>query len=120
MRSIRGFALQVFHNRSSLRAAALSFLLSLILFTAVQPAHALDAISVRSDAPAIDLTGVLEFRGSDTGRIPGSTASGTDGIVRRVEVRTREVGQNWIVFALAINAVDQLVLLIVVPHWRIV
>ena len=120
MRSIRGFALQVFHNRSSLRAAALSFLLSLILFTAVQPAHALDAISVRSDAPAIDLTGVLEFQRSDTDRIQVSTAPGTDGIIRRIEVRAREGGQNWIVFALTNNTDDQLDRLIVVPHYRIV
>ena len=34
-----------------------------MLFAAAQPVHALDAISVRSDAPAIDLTGVLEFIG---------------------------------------------------------
>ena len=120
MRSIRGFALPVFHIRSSLRVAALSFLLSLVLFAAVQPAQALDAISVRSDAPAIDLTGVLEFQRSDTDRIQVSTAPGTDGIVRRIEVRAREGGQNWIVFALTNNTDDQLDRLIVVPHYRIV
>ncbi|EGP09224.1 diguanylate cyclase/phosphodiesterase [Bradyrhizobiaceae bacterium SG-6C] len=120
MRSIRDFALHLFPMRSSLRAAALSCLLSLILFAAVQPAHALDAISVRSDAPAIDLTGVLEFQRSDTDRIQVSTAPGTDGIVRRIEVRAREGGQNWIVFALTNNTDDQLDRLIVVPHYRIV
>jgi hypothetical protein len=51
---------------------------------------------VRSDAPAIDLTGVLEFQRSDTDRIQVSTAPGTDGIVRRIEVRAREGGQNWV------------------------
>jgi hypothetical protein len=40
LRSIRGFALHVFHMRSSLRAAALSCLLSLILFAVAQPARA--------------------------------------------------------------------------------
>jgi len=120
LRSIRGFALHVFHIRSSLRIAALSCLLSLILFAVAQPAHALDAISVRSDAPAIDLTGVLEFQRSDTDRIQVSTAPGTDGIVRRIEVRAREGGQNWIVFALTNNTDDQLDRLIVVPHYRIV
>ena len=118
--SIRGFALPVFHIRSSLRVAALSFLLSLVLFAATQPAHAIDAISVRSDAPAIDLTGVLEFQRSDTDRIQVSTAPGTDGIVRRIEVRAREGGQNWVVFALTNNTDDQLDRLIVVPHYRIV
>ena len=91
-----------------------------MLFAAAQPVHALDAISVRSDAPAIDLTGVLEFQRSDTDRIQVSTAPGTDGIVRRIEVRAREGGQNWIVFALTNNTDDQLDRLIVVPHYRIV
>ncbi|HEX7789065.1 MAG TPA: EAL domain-containing protein [Afipia sp.] len=106
--------------RSSLRSATLSFLLSLVIFAAASPAQALDAISIRSDAPAIDLTGVLEFQRSDTDRIQVSTAPGTDGIVRRIEVRAREGGQNWVVFALTNNTDDQLDRLIVIPHYRIV
>jgi PAS domain S-box-containing protein len=93
---------------------------SLILLAFGQPARALDAVSVRSDAPAIDLTGVLEFQRSETDRIQVSTAPGTDGIVRRIEVRAREGGQNWVVFALTNNTDDQLDRLIVVPHYRIV
>src|SRR6202163_4993060 len=83
-------------------------------------AHALDAVSVRGDAPAIDLTGILEQQRSDSDRIQVSTAPGTDGIVRRIEVRAREGGQNWVVFALANNTDDQLDRLIVAPHYRIV
>jgi diguanylate cyclase (GGDEF)-like protein/PAS domain S-box-containing protein len=83
-------------------------------------AYAVDAVSVRSDSPAIDLTGILEFQKSDTDRIQVSTAPGTDGIVRRVEVRAREGGTNWVVFALANNTDDQLDRLIVAPHYRIV
>ncbi len=94
---------------------ALSFLV-----LAATPARALDAVSVRTDAPAIDLTGILEFQRSDTDRIQVSTAPGTDGIVRRIEVRAREGGQNWVVFALTNNTDDQLDRLIVVPHYRIV
>ncbi|RTL52232.1 MAG: sensor domain-containing phosphodiesterase [Bradyrhizobiaceae bacterium] len=90
------------------------------MLAATTSAHAVDAISVRSDAPAIDLTGVLEFQKSDTDRIQVSTAPGTDGIVRRIEVRAREGGQNWIVFALTNNTDEQLDRLIVVPHYRIV
>ncbi|HEY0218452.1 MAG TPA: EAL domain-containing protein [Afipia sp.] len=105
MRSLRSYAL-----------IALAFL----TLAAATPAHAIDAISVRSDAPAIDLTGVLEFQRSDTDRIQVSTAPGTDGIVRRIEVRAREGGQNWIVFALTNNTDEQLDRLIVVPHYRIV
>src|SRR5271166_2405342 len=91
-----------------------------MIFAAVSPARAIDAVSVRSDAPAIDLTAVLDHQRSDTDRIQVSTAPGTDGIVRRIEVRAREGGQNWVVFALANNTDDQLDRLIVAPHYRIV
>src|SRR6201989_3573380 len=91
-----------------------------MIVVAASPARALDAVSVRSDAPAIDLTGVLEFQHSDTDRIQVSTAPGTDGIVRRIEVRAREGGHNWVVFALTNNTDEQLDRLIVVPHYRIV
>jgi len=78
-------------------------MLGFMIVAAAPAAHALDAVSVRGDAPAIDLTGVLEHQHSDSDRIQVSTAPGTDGIVRRIEVRAREGGQNWVVFALANN-----------------
>ena len=91
-----------------------------MIIVAASSAYALDAVSVRSDAPAIDLTGILEHQHSDTDRIQVSTAPGTDGIVRRIEVRAREGGQYWVVFALANNTDDQLDRLIVAPHYRVV
>src|ERR1700732_4922639 len=91
-----------------------------MIVAAASPARAIDAVSVRGDAPAIDLTAVLDHQRSDTDRIQVSTAPGTDGIVRRIEVRAREGGQNWVVFALANNTDDQLDRLIVAPHYRIV
>src|SRR6201986_3517876 len=91
-----------------------------MIVVAASPARALDAVSVRSDAPAIDLTGVLEHQHSDTDRIQVSTAPGTDGIVRRIEVRAREGGQYWVVFALANNTADQPAPPIVPPHYRTV
>src|ERR1700726_2014441 len=94
--------------------------LGLMILAAAPPARALDAVSVRSDAPAIDLTAVLDHQRSEADRIQVSTAPGTDGIVRRIEVRAREGGQNWVVFALANNTDDQLDRLIVAPHYRIV
>lgn len=90
------------------------------LLAGVGAARAVDAVSVRSDSAAIDLTGILEFQKSDTDRIQVSTAPGNDGIVRRIEVRAREGGTNWVVFALANNTDDQLDRLIVAPHYRIV
>src|SRR5271167_1017337 len=90
------------------------------MIVAATPAWAIDAVSVRGDVSAIDLTAVLEHQHSDTDRIQVSTAPGTDGIVRRIEVRAREGGQNWVVFALANNTDDQLDRLIVAPHYRVV
>ncbi|MBA4038071.1 MAG: sensor domain-containing phosphodiesterase, partial [Bradyrhizobium sp.] len=94
--------------------------LGLMIVAAAPAAHAIDAVSVRGDAPAIDLTAVLDHQRSEADRIQVSTAPGTDGIVRRIEVRAREGGQNWVVFALANNTDDQLDRLIVAPHYRIV
>src|SRR5579863_7938889 len=90
------------------------------MIVAATPAWAVDAVSVRGDVSAIDLTAVLEHQHSDTDRIQVSIAPGPDGIVRRIEVRAREGGQNWVVFALANNTDDQLDRLIVAPHYRIV
>src|SRR5580700_9375621 len=84
-------------------------------------AHAVDAVNVRTDAAAIDLTDAVEFQQTDNGRIQVSTAPGADGIIRRIEVRRREpAGRNWAVFALANNGEEQIDRLIVVPHYRMV
>ncbi|MDU6244381.1 MAG: hypothetical protein E6614_36490, partial [Bradyrhizobium sp.] len=61
-----------------------SLALGLVMCGAAAPAQAVDAVSVRSDAPAIDLTGILDHQRSENGRIQVSTAPGTDGIVRRI------------------------------------
>ena len=57
------------------------FMTAFLTAFAVVPAHAIDAVSVRGDAPAIDLTGILDHQRSDSDRIQVSTAPGTDGIV---------------------------------------
>ena len=57
---------------------------------------------------------------SEGDRIQVSTAPGADGIIRRIEVRAREAGNNWAVFALANNSDEQIDRLIVVPHYRMV
>ena len=55
------------------------------------PARAVDAVNVRTDAAAIDLTDVVERQRTEADRIQVSTAPGPDGIIRRIEVRGREV-----------------------------
>jgi len=87
---------------------------------ALSTAHAVEAVAVRSDAAAIDLIDATEFQQTDGDRIQVSTAPGADAIVRRVEVRAREAGKNWAVFALANSGDEQIDRLIVVPHYRMV
>ena len=104
------------------RLATLTLAIAAIAFVAnaAPPAYAVDTISVRGDVPAIDLTDVIDLQRSDTDRIQVSTAPAPDGIVRRIEVRAREGGQNWAVFSLANNTDEQLDRLIVAPHYRMV
>jgi len=87
---------------------------------ASQIAWAVESISVRLDAAAIDLTAATEVQKTDGDRIQVSTAPGPDGIVRRIEVRAREGNNNWAVFALTNNSDEQIDRLIVVPHYRMV
>ena len=86
----------------------------------VSAAAAVEAVNIRLDAAAIDLTDAVEFQRTDGDRVQVSTAPGVDGIVRRIEVRAREAGNNWAVFALANNGDEQIDRLIVAPHYRMV
>ncbi len=74
------------------------------------------------DAPAIDLTKAVESYSSQGDRLLVSTAPGSDGIVRRIEVRAKDAGTrpNWIVFALTNDTDEQIERLIVAPHFRLV
>ncbi len=86
----------------------------------VPAARAVEAVNVRTDAAAIDLTNAVQFEHTDGDRIQVSTAPGDDGIIRRIEVRARQSGRNWAVFALANNGDEQIDRLIVAPHYRMV
>jgi len=98
-------------------AVALTFAASLLT---TAPARAVEAVNVRLDVSAIDLTAATDLKKTNTDRIQVSTAPGADGIVRRIEVRAREGGTNWAVFALTNNSDQQFDRLIVVPHYRMV
>jgi len=99
-----------------LRAAAA--LAVVIASLAASPARAVEAVNVRIDVPAIDLGDAVERQTTDGDRIQVSTAPGADGIIRRIEVRAREAGTNWAVFALANSSDEQIDRLIVVPHYQ--
>jgi diguanylate cyclase (GGDEF)-like protein/PAS domain S-box-containing protein len=96
---------------------AMAFAVSLLAMSA---ARAVDAVNVRLDAAAIDLTAATEVQKTESDRIQVSTAPGADGIVRRIEVRAREGNSNWAVLALTNNSDEQIDRLIVVPHYRMV
>jgi diguanylate cyclase (GGDEF)-like protein/PAS domain S-box-containing protein len=102
-----------------LRAAVMAATLTLAIGTG-SGARAIEAVNVRADAAAIDLTDVLERHRTEGERVQVATAPGSDGIVRRMEVRAREGSNNWAVFALANSGDEQIDRLIVVPHYRMV
>jgi diguanylate cyclase (GGDEF)-like protein/PAS domain S-box-containing protein len=111
-----------FLRAARFRAGTLCFALAILLaaFAAVPAALAVEAVNVRTDAAAIDLTDAIDYQHTEGDRIQVSTAPGADAIVRRIEVRAREAGKNWAVFALANNGDEQIDRLIVVPHYRMV
>ena len=95
---------------------------SLAGFFAPVPAAAVEAVRVAPDAPAIDLTPMIERYRSDGDLVQISTAPGRDGIVRRIAVKAREAGSrpDWIVFALTNSTDEQIERLLVAPHFRLV
>ncbi|WP_245276231.1 sensor domain-containing phosphodiesterase [Methylocapsa aurea] len=104
-------------------ARFLGFLIALAgLAAGLGPARAIESVRVPLDARAIDLTKAIESYHSEGDRLLVSTAPGSDGIVRRIEVRAREEGTrpSWIVFALTNDTSEQIERLIVAPHFRLV
>ena len=92
----------------------------LVLGFTVPAARAVEAVNVRLDAAAIDLTDAVERPKTEGDILQVSTAPGADGIVRRIGVRDHEPGGSWAVFALANSSDEQIDRLIVVPHYRMV
>ncbi|AMN40272.1 diguanylate cyclase/phosphodiesterase [Rhodoplanes sp. Z2-YC6860] len=102
------------------RAAPFAALLIVAALFGSPAAQAVEAVNVRTDVTAIDLTGVAEVVHTDTDTIAVSAAPGADGIVRRMQQPAREGSTNWAVFALANSGDEQIDRLIVVPHYRMV
>ena len=106
--------------RASKFLKRLVVLVAAILFAG--PTFALEAISVPLDATTIDLTQAVERYANQGENIQVSTAPGTDGIVRRIEVRSErpEGDSDWVVFALANPSDEQIDRLLVAPHYLMV
>jgi diguanylate cyclase (GGDEF)-like protein/PAS domain S-box-containing protein len=93
----------------------------LFVFASAPTAQAIDSVRVPQDVSAIDLTHAIEKHSSEGDRLQVSTAPGSDGIIRRIEVGAREPGTrpSWIVFALTNDTDEQVERLIVAPHYRL-
>lgn len=98
----------------------------LILFLAVMlkpfQALALEPVSVSKDDIALDITEAMDSYLRPEGILKISTAPDAEGIVRRIEVRSKKTEgvSYWAVFGLANTSDEQLDRLIVAPHYRMV
>ncbi|SIR10507.1 PAS domain S-box-containing protein/diguanylate cyclase (GGDEF) domain-containing protein [Rhizobium sp. RU20A] len=99
----------------------LAALFVLALFGA-GPALALEPVKISREDTALDLTATTEIYTGRGDAFQVSTAPGTDGIVRRIEVRASSDQHrgDWAVFALANVSEEQLERVIVAPHFRLV
>ncbi len=88
----RGVGICAVTEDRRLRVLHVAMAAAVAVASLASPARAVEAINVRVDIAAIDLTDVVERLQTDSDRIQVSTAPGNDGIVRRVEVRAREAG----------------------------
>ena len=84
------------------------------------PAIAFETVAVSRGTEALDLKPAVELRLLQGESIRISTAPDQDGIVRRVEVRSKkeEGVSNWAIFAIANESNEQLDRLIVAPHYK--
>ncbi len=73
------------------------------------------------DGRTLDLTKTIQLVSQASDRVQVSTAPGADGIVRRIEVRSRDATglSYWAVFALVNNGDAQIDRLLVAPHFRL-
>ncbi len=91
----------------------------LAAFASLAPVRAVEAVIIRQGVPALDLLPAAERHVTEGDRLQVSTAPGSDGIVRRIEVRARAARgvTNWLVFALSNNTDEQIDRLLVAPHY---
>lgn len=98
------------------------FLIVALLGVSLNSSHALEPVTVSLENTAVDLTDTIEFYPQQKDSLKVSTAPDANGVVRRIEVRSRNNrdGTNWAVFALANTSNEQIDKLIVAPHYRLV
>ncbi|CAM5570689.1 hypothetical protein MAUB1S_09585 [Mycolicibacterium aubagnense] len=94
----------------------------MVTLFAAASAHAVEPIKISRDDVALDLSGAVEIYRNQGENFQVSTAPGSDGIVRRIEVEANDARStgDWAVFALANTTDDVIDRLIVAPHFRLV
>ncbi len=100
-----------------------SILLSVFAWLSLSlTALALEPVSVSIDDIALDITSAIETHKRQDGTLKISTAPDAEGIVRRIEVRSKKEDgiSHWAVFSLANTSDEQIDRLIVAPHYRMV
>lgn len=107
------------HHLSILLVVVLALFSNIAL---INQAVAYDPVQITSEDRAINLTSAVEIFPQQGDAFQVSTAPGTDGIVRRIEVRANgeQHSGNWAVFVLANDTSEQIDRLIVAPHYRMV
>lgn len=85
-------------------------------------ALAMEPVRITLDDIAIDITSTIDSYRQTDGALQVSTAPDAEGIVRRVEVRSKTANpvSHWAVFALANTTDEQIDRLLVSPHYRMV
>lgn len=104
------------------RIIAFAMVLAGVMISWTTTAMALEPVAVSQNDVALDITDTVEFYLQQKDSLKVSTAPDADGVVRRIEVRSREgqEGTNWAVFVLANTSDEQIDKLIVAPHYRMV
>lgn len=100
-----------------------AFLLAFVIAVLpVSQAFAFEPVKISRDDRALDLTATTDIYTNQGEAFQVSTAPGSDGIRRRIEVRASTPGHqgDWAVFALANVSEEQLERVIVAPHFRLV
>ena len=92
-----------------------------LTFTITSVANANGPIEVPVDETALDLTNAIEMRLDVEEKIRVSTSPDQDGIVRRIEVRSKENpnASHWIIFSLSNPSDQQIDRYLVTPHFRL-
>jgi len=94
---------------------------AILAVAGTQSAQALEPIPVPADIDVVELTQSVDIHEDAGPRLRVSTAPGADGIVRRIEVPSRDgSSRSWAVFALANTSDEQIDRLIVSPFFQLV